>query len=282
LLVVVVSLTAACGPSANVEQERNALLELDRQWSQSTTDVEKFVTFYSADATVYPQGMPAVTGAGRIRETFTQMTSMPGFALQFSPTKADVSASGDIGYTTGTYEMTVNDAAGNPMKEKGKYVEVLKKQPDGQWKVVEDIFNADGPLPDPSQHALVTTTGITWGDPPPGLPPGGKVAVISGDPTQAAPFVLRAQLPAGYKVAPHWHATTEHLTILSGTLSVGMGEKFDAAGMQDLTAGGYALLPAEMRHYVVAKTATTIQIHGVGPFAITYVDPADDPRTKKE
>jgi hypothetical protein len=57
----------------------------------------------------------------------------------------------------------------------------------------------------------------------------------------------------------------------------GMGEKFDKASMKDLPAGGYALLPAEMRHFAMAKTAATIQVHGQGPFALTYVNPADDP-----
>jgi hypothetical protein len=177
--------------------------------------------------------------------------------------------------------MTVNDAAGNPMTEKGKYVEVWKKQADGQWKVVEDIFNADKAPPESPQHVVVTSRELTWGDAPPGLPAGAKVGVISGDPSQPGPYVLRAQLPAGYKIAPHWHPAAEHLTILSGTLSVGMGDKFDAAAMQDVASGGFVRLPAEMRHYVVAKGATTIQVHGTGPFAINYVDPADDPRQQK-
>jgi ketosteroid isomerase-like protein len=280
-LLVVLALTAACGPTANVEQEREALLALDREWSQSVKDLDKFVSYYSPDASVYAPGMPVVTGAGPIRETFGKMSSMPGFSLQFSPAKAEVSASGDIGYITGTYEMTVNDAAGNPMTEKGKYVEVWKKQADGQWKVVEDIFNADTAPPESPQHIVTTTAAIAWGDPPPGLPAGAKVAVMSGDPSQPGPFVIRAQLPAGYKVAPHWHPTTENLTILSGTLSVGMGDKFDAASMQDLGSGGFVRLPGAMRHYVVTKGATTIQIHGMGPFAINYVDPADDPRQQK-
>jgi ketosteroid isomerase-like protein len=280
-LVAAVCLMAACGPTANVEQEREALLKLDREWSQSAKDVDKFVTYYSADAAVFPQGMPMVAGAGPIKETFTQLNAMPGFALQFSPTKADVGSSGDLGYVTGTYEMTLNDPAGKPATEKGKYVEVWKKQGDGQWKVAADIFNADGPPPESSQHTMVgSPKALTWVDAPPGLPPGGKMAVLYGNPTQPGPYVLRAQLPAGYKVPPHWHPTAEHLTILSGTLSVGMGETADAGAMKDFGANGYVVMPAEMRHYVTAKTATTFQIHGNGPFAINYVNPADDPRSK--
>jgi ketosteroid isomerase-like protein len=73
------------------------------------------------------------------------MTQLPGFALQWSPTKANMSASGDLGYTAGSYALTMNDATGRPAIERGKYIEVWKKQSDGSWKALEDIFNADTP-----------------------------------------------------------------------------------------------------------------------------------------
>jgi anti-sigma factor ChrR (cupin superfamily) len=104
------------------------------------------------------------------------------------------------------------------------------------------------------------------------------IAVVSGDPGQAAPFVLRLKAPAGYKIPPHWHPTDEHVTVLSGSFAVGMGEKFDPTAMKTLPAGGFARMPAEMRHFAMAKTATTVQVHGTGPFALNYVNPADDPR----
>jgi quercetin dioxygenase-like cupin family protein len=128
-----------------------------------------------------------------------------------------------------------------------------------------------------SSHKLVSGPEIVWGDPPPVFEKGASFSVISGDPGKAGLFVVRLKMPAGYKVAPHWHPTDEHVTVLSGTLSLGMGEKFDAATMKALPAGGYALLPAEMRHYAMSKTAAEIQVHGMGPFALTYVNPADDP-----
>ena len=84
-------------------------------------------------------------------------------------------------------------------------------------------------------------------------------------------------MPAGYKIMPHWHPTDEHVTVLSGTFALGMGEKFDKASMKKLPVGGYALLPADMRHFAMATTAATIQVHGQGPFVLTYVNPADDP-----
>ena len=166
--------------------------------------------------------------------------------------------------------------------EKGKYVTVWQKQPDGAWRVTNDIFNADAaPKPPAGTHTMRAPNALTWGEAPPGLPAGGRVSVVSGDPTQAQPFVLRAQVPANYRIAPHWHPTTEHITVLSGTVALGMGDKFDEGAMQTLSAGGFASMPAEMRHSFMSRTAATIQIHGMGPFAITYVNPADDPRTKK-
>jgi hypothetical protein len=108
------------------------------------------------------------------------------------------------------------------------------------------------------------------------------MAVVQGDPSQAQPFVIRAQVPAGYKVPPHWHPGVENLTILSGTVALGMGETFDESKMTAVPVGGYASLPAEMRHYFMAKTAATFQVHGMGPFVVNYVNPADDPSKQQK
>lgn len=270
-LAVVVALVG-CAQSANVEQEQDALMAKDREWSETARDVDKFVSYFATDATIYGPGMPAVTGVDNVRKAYADMAGSPGFALSFTPTKAVVAASGDLGYTAGTYEMSMGGGS-----EKGKYVTTWKKQ-DGEWKVVEDIFNADSaPAAPAAQHVMMAPAALKWGDPPPGLPPGSKLAVISGDPTQAQPFVLRAQVPAGYKVAPHWHPGTENLTVLSGTVALGMGEQFDESKMTALGPGGYASLPAEMRHYFMSKTAATFQVDGMGPFVVNYVNPADDP-----
>ncbi len=126
-------------------------------------------------------------------------------------------------------------------------------------------------------HILMTPEETKWGEPPPVFEKGMSFTVVSGDPSKPGLYVVRAKMPAGYKIAPHWHPTDEHVTVLSGKLALGMGEKFDKASMKVLPAGGYALLPAEMRHFAMATTAVTIQVHGQGPFALTYVNPADDP-----
>ena len=134
---------------------------------------------------------------------------------------------------------------------------------------------ADQPMT--SSHVMMASDAVQWGDAPPVLPKGAKFAVLSGDPTKEGMFVVRLKMPAGYRVAPHWHPTDEHVTILEGTAALGMGESGDAAKATAMSAGGYALLPAKMVHYAMAKTDVTIQVSGTGPFVINYVNPADDP-----
>jgi ketosteroid isomerase-like protein/quercetin dioxygenase-like cupin family protein len=274
-VLLLAGLAVGCGSPVNVAQERETLLKLDREWSASTKDLDKFLSYMAPDATSYPPGMPRVTGTEALRVAFTAMASAPGFSLAFEPASAEVAASGDVGYTTGAYQST----AGGVM-EKGKYVSIWKKQPSGDWKVQHDIFNADGSAAAPTAHAMVAPGAITWVDPPPSLPPGAKMAVLAGDPTKPGPFVIRAQVPAGYKVAPHWHPTDENLTVLSGTIALGMGDGWDTAKMESVATGGLAVLPANMRHSFLARTAATFQIHGMGPFAVNYVNAADDPRNK--
>lgn len=131
-----------------------------------------------------------------------------------------------------------------------------------------------------SGHKVVMPDKLVWGPPPPGLPKGAEVAVLDGDPTkEGMPFSMRVKLPDGYTVPPHWHPADENLVVLSGTLMIGRGEKLDPAGTEALTMGAYAKMPKEMRHFAIARGETMFQMYGIGPFGITYVNPADDPRT---
>jgi quercetin dioxygenase-like cupin family protein len=125
---------------------------------------------------------------------------------------------------------------------------------------------------------FINTGEIKWGDAPPTLPKGAKLAVLFGDPGKPGPFVVRLKAPAGYKIPPHWHTQTENLTIISGALYLGMGDKAQAAQAHALKPGGYHYLPAKAHHYAFTKAATVIQIHGDGPFDINYIDPNDDPQ----
>ena len=128
---------------------------------------------------------------------------------------------------------------------------------------------------------MVNASDLKWGTAPPAFNAGAQMAVIDGDPGKAGPFVIRAKFPAGFKVMPHFHPTDESVTVISGTIAAGMGEKWDDAAMKTFTAGGFARMPAKSPHYVQAKEDTILQVHGTGPFTLTYVNPNDDPRKKK-
>ena len=104
--------------------------------------------------------------------------------------------------------------------------------------------------------------------------------IVSGDPFKDGPYVLRLKIPKGYRIPAHSHPTTEGVTVLSGNFHIGMGDKFDEKKGMELTAGAYAEAPAKMNHYGWVTSNTVLQVHGPGPFAITYVNPADDPSKK--
>jgi anti-sigma factor ChrR (cupin superfamily) len=128
----------------------------------------------------------------------------------------------------------------------------------------------------------VNASQLQWAPAPNFVPEGAEITVLSGDPSKDAPYVVRLRMPAGYKVPAHNHPTTEMVTVISGDFHLGMGDKLDEEKGMLLTAGGYAEAPARMNHYAWASSPTVVQIHGQGPFAITYVNPADDPRSKEQ
>ena len=128
-------------------------------------------------------------------------------------------------------------------------------------------------------HLMVQPKQLEWKDAPPSLPPGAKAALIEGDPSKAGPFTLRLKFPKGYKVPPHTHPAVEHVTVLQGTFQMGLGEKWDDKAMQDLPVGGFAVMQVGTKHFAGCKQGCIVQLHGVGPWGITYVNPADDPRT---
>jgi hypothetical protein len=135
---------------------------------------------------------------------------------------------------------------------------------------------AAGPAP-----AVVTPDKIQWGPAPPIFPSGAQFAVLAGDPAKAGPFVIRLKVPDGYRIMPHWHPTTENVTVLSGEFRVAMGNKFDETSLQTLPAHSVAVMPATHRHYAMAKGETEVQVNSTGPFKLTYVNPADDPSGKQ-
>jgi len=278
-LVVAAVVAASCAQTVNVELEKAALLAVDAEWSKTGKDFDKWMSFWAPNGTMAMPGMPAMTGEKAIRDGIGPLFKAPGFTVSWKPTRAEVSSSGDLGYTVGTYELTVHNAAGLPSTENGKYLSTWKKI-DGAWKALDDTGNSDAPTPVSSAHVVVPAAAVKWGDPPPSLPAGAKLAVISGDPGLPEPFTIRLQFPNGYKIAPHTHPTDEHVTVMSGTFAAGMGQAFDEKALGDLAAGSYAVMSATMPHFGMAKGTTVVQVHGIGPFVLNYVNPADDPSKK--
>jgi quercetin dioxygenase-like cupin family protein len=118
---------------------------------------------------------------------------------------------------------------------------------------------------------------IQWGPAPPIFPKGAQMAVLQGDPGSANEFTVRLRFPNGYKIAPHTHPTIENVTVLKGTFLAGMGEQFVESNMKAFGRDGFASIPANHAHYAMARGETIVQVHAIGPFQLTYVNPADDP-----
>jgi hypothetical protein len=124
---------------------------------------------------------------------------------------------------------------------------------------------------------VVTMDNMTWSPGPKTLPAGTEIMVLSGDPGKAGVYTMRIKFPAGHKVMPHWHTSDEHVTVLKGRMKIGMGDNFDEASMTESQVGGFIHLPAKMHHYAMAVEESIIQLHGMGPFSINYINPKDDP-----
>ena len=130
-----------------------------------------------------------------------------------------------------------------------------------------------------SHHTVVPGDTVTWGPAPPSLPPGAQAAIMLGSPAKEGPFVLRLKFPAGFVVPPHRHSKDEFVTVLSGKAAFGAGEKVDHS-LKPLPPASFVHLPAGMPHYVWVAEEAVVQVNGMGPFDVIYIDPKDDPRKK--
>lgn len=133
-----------------------------------------------------------------------------------------------------------------------------------------------------TEMGFYSPTAIEWKPGPVAIPPGAKMAVLEGDPTKEGPFVVRFKFASGYHIPPHTHPKTERVTVISGTLLLAMGENLDRSAAKPLATGTYGFWPAGMKHAGWSEGETIIQLHGIGPWQINYVNPADDPRNAKK
>jgi len=128
-------------------------------------------------------------------------------------------------------------------------------------------------------HMMVAADTLTWAAVP-SLPKGAQIAVIEGPMNEAVPFTVRLKFPANYRIPAHWHPAVERVTVLSGTFNMGSGDSFDSSKTHAVNVGGMTIMPAKSNHFAWTAGETVVQLHGTGPWGITYVNAADDPRTK--
>jgi ketosteroid isomerase-like protein len=146
--VALLPLTFVCLSLAADTKLEQAIRDLDAQWSAAagSKDLDKTVSYYSADAIVMPPNASAATTKESIRKIWQDLLGSAGVTISWKPIKVEVAKSGDIGFVSGTYELTMNDASGKRNNDRGKYVEVWEKQRDGKWKCGADIWNSDLPV----------------------------------------------------------------------------------------------------------------------------------------
>src|SRR5438309_706816 len=147
LIALTLGLTAAAVCLAGDSKAEQALRGADDAWSKAAAskDLEKTIAYYSNDASVLPPNAPIATTKEAIKKVWADLLASPGLVISWKATKVEVAKSGDLGFVSGTYEITVDDASGNPTTDKGKYVEVWEKQADGNWKCGTDTWNSDMP-----------------------------------------------------------------------------------------------------------------------------------------
>lgn len=129
---------------------------------------------------------------------------------------------------------------------------------------------------------IVAAAEMQWRDGPPSLPAGAQIVVLDGDPGKQGPFTMRLKMPAGYKIPPHTHPTVERVTVISGAVRLGIGEKFDETAGREMQPGDFVVVPAGVPHFAWSPLEAVLQIHSEGPFQRKFVNPADDsPRANK-
>jgi quercetin dioxygenase-like cupin family protein len=128
-------------------------------------------------------------------------------------------------------------------------------------------------------HSMVASSDLKWG-PVPSLPAGAQIAIIQGPMNEAKPFIARLRLPANYRIPAHSHPAIEHVTVISGRFNMGTGDKLDESKTTALLPGSVAIMQIGTNHFAWTAEETIVQLHGVGPWDVKYVNPADDPRKK--
>jgi ketosteroid isomerase-like protein len=140
------------GKQSGTQPVEQLLRDLDAQWAKAAAakDVEQTIGFYSADAIVLPPNATSAATREAVRNVWKEMLASPGLVITWQPTRVQLAKSGEMGWVSGTYELTINDPSGKPINDRGKYLEVWEKQADGNWKCRADMWNSDLPVSEPA------------------------------------------------------------------------------------------------------------------------------------
>ncbi len=279
MVALAVSL-AACAPPSTVayqQTEEEAIRAMNREWMAAIAahDIDKIEAIHTPDAVLMVSNMPTVAGAPAMRKMNHDLLSMPGIDLTWVPGRIDVT-SPTAASETGTYSMSFNSPTGR-VTDNGNYITLWRKI-DGRWRVDQEAVVSTTPMPmpgpvvtDAATMELRHNSALAWSDlVVPGFAPGVKRAIVHGNPAGiGTDYVLRLQFPSGYQIPVHWHQTAEHVTVLSGNFNVAMGNTRDDRQLRSYTRGDFIYMPGRTSHYATTRGPTTVQLHGVGPFAIT-------------
>lgn len=145
--------------------------------------------------------------------------------------------------------------------------------------LLSTVFAASASAHD-GAHMAVAAEEVAFKPGPASLPPGAEIAVLHGDPSKEGQFVFRLKFPAGYEIPPHTHPKEEHVTVISGGFGMSTGETFDSGAAPLLPAGGFVRIPVGAAHFAWTEAPTVVQINGIGPWGIEYLNPDDDPRNQ--
>lgn len=277
IAAAVSSLSCASAPRVDVQSEEQAIRArlAEGMAAVAAKDVDRFANLYAPDAALLLANVPIIQGRPAIRAELQKLFSAPNMSFSFASTKIEVAKSGDLAYELGTNRFVADMPEGR-VNDQGKYLAAWKKI-DGQWMLVADAGNSDLPLPEapvvvvdfePSGLAFTASpaASVGWVDAnTPGFPPGRKVAVIHGNPTQKGDYTQRIKFPAGYTTPIHTHPESEHITVLSGTFQFGIGERASEIVMVTYGPGDFIYVPKNVPHVGSARTEAVIQLHGIGP-----------------
>lgn len=272
IAVIMAVATITQTASAQSSDER-AIRAAGDAWQRYIRDqkVDSIVDIFTADAVFMLANSPPTKGSAALRSGWAELVKTPGLELSWKPDRIEVT-SPTRATEFGTYTESYDTPSGKG-RDSGTYITVWHKV-NGKWKVAMDAPVSSMPREEPipmesSDFVARSASAIAWSDlPAPGFPPGAKISVLHGDPSQAGRFVLRLSFPDGYQVPLHWHPTAEYVTVLSGGVNFAMGNAVDMTKAKSYAAGDFVFIPARHAHYLTTRGATIVEVSGNGPFQL--------------